>query len=110
MRSLGVQAVGYVGVVAFAIAWIPQSLETVRAGFCRVNRGFLWLTALGSASLAAYAFLEHDHVFSLLNTLTTAGALLNVYYREFPRPPSGPPRKSGSSNEKREPSPGALTT
>ena len=99
------QLVGYVGVIAFALAWIPQSLETVRAGVCRVNRVFLWLSAVGSAALAAYSFLRRDPVFSILNVMTTVGALVNVYYREFPRAAA-----AGSSKEKREPSPRTLDT
>ncbi len=107
MMSLGAtQAIGYAGVVAFALAWIPQSLETVRAGACRVNRVFLWLSTVGSAALAAYSFLMHDPVFSILNVMTTVGALVNVYYREFPRPGAD----AGSSKKKRDPSPGELDT
>ena len=77
--------IGYVGIVAFALAWVPQSLETVRAGRCEVNLSFLLLAALGSFSLMTYAALRHDLVFSSLNALTTAGALVNVFYRLFPR-------------------------
>lgn len=77
--------IGYVGIAAFALAWVPQSLETIRAGRCDVNPAFLSLAALGSISLTAYALLRGDAVFSVLNTLTTIGALINLRYRAFPR-------------------------
>lgn len=76
--------VGYLGVAAFALAWIPQSLETIKAGVCRVNLSFLLLSALGSLSLMAYAMALHDKVFMILNFLTSIGALINVYYRLAP--------------------------
>ncbi|MBI4386738.1 MAG: lipid-A-disaccharide synthase N-terminal domain-containing protein [Elusimicrobia bacterium] len=77
--------VGYIGVTAFALAWIPQCWDTAKAGRCPVNLGFLLLASLGSFSLAVYAFWRQDVVFSAINTLTTVGALVNVFYRLFPR-------------------------
>ncbi|MBI5199987.1 MAG: lipid-A-disaccharide synthase N-terminal domain-containing protein [Elusimicrobia bacterium] len=77
--------VGYVGLVAFALAWIPQCVDTARAGRCEVNRTFLSLAAVGSLSLTTYAFLMHDTVFSSLNAMTTLGAAVNLYYSLFPR-------------------------
>lgn len=79
--------IGYVGIVAFALAWVPQSLETIQAGRCDVNLGFLLLAGLGSVSLMTYAYLRRDAVFSLLNALTTVGALVNVFFKLFPRAP-----------------------
>jgi lipid-A-disaccharide synthase-like uncharacterized protein len=77
--------IGYVGVAAFALAWIPQSIETIRAGRCDVNRAFLFLAALGSFALMLYAFLRNDIVFGGVNALTTIGAMVNVFYKFFPR-------------------------
>ncbi|MBI4062117.1 MAG: lipid-A-disaccharide synthase N-terminal domain-containing protein [Elusimicrobia bacterium] len=77
--------IGYVGLVAFALAWVPQSWETVREGRCGANRAFLALSALGSVSLTAYAFLRDDTVFASLNALTSLGAMLNIYFSLFPR-------------------------
>ena len=75
---------GYIGLIAFALAWIPQTVETVRRGRCDANTTFLWLSALGSVSLVAYSLLRRDAVFAALNTMTTIGALVNAYYRMFP--------------------------
>ncbi len=77
--------IGYVGLAAFAVAWIPQCAETVRDGRCSVNRSFLALSAIGSFSLALYAWSRADLVFSSLNAMTTAGAAVNIYYSLFPR-------------------------
>jgi len=82
---MNIEALGYVGLVAFALAWLPQSLETFRAGFCGANTAFLVLSAIGSAALASYAFVRRDWIFCWLNAMTTLGALVNVWYRFFPR-------------------------
>jgi lipid-A-disaccharide synthase-like uncharacterized protein len=80
-----VEWIGCVGVAAFALAWIPQCVDTVKAGRCPVNRGFVLLAAVGSASLMAYAYLRGDRVFFVLNAMTTAGALVNAWYSVFGR-------------------------
>lgn len=81
------QWIGYVGLAALVLCWIPQSVETVKLGRCPVNLTFLILSAIGSFSLAIYAFSLGDPVFSILNILTTTGALVNVSYKIFPREP-----------------------
>ena len=77
--------IGYVGLAAFVFAWIPQSVETVRAGRCTVNTIFLGLSGFGSIALVVYAVGRHDMVFSILNSLTTVGAFVNLYYKLRPR-------------------------
>jgi MtN3 and saliva related transmembrane protein len=77
--------IGYTGLTALAVCWIPQSIDTLRNGRCDVNLGFLILSALGSAALALYAVLRQDTVFTLVNILTTSGALLNLYFKLRPR-------------------------
>lgn len=77
--------IGYVGLAAFVFAWIPQSFETVRAGRCAVNTVFLLLSGLGSIALVLYAAARRDTVFSILNSLTTVGAFVNLYYKLRPR-------------------------
>lgn len=75
---------GYVGLIAFALAWIPQSIDTIKAGRCDVNLKFLILAAIGSFSLTLYAYFRDDEVFCILNALTTAGALVNLFYKIRP--------------------------
>jgi lipid-A-disaccharide synthase-like uncharacterized protein len=76
--TAGMSWIGYLGAAAFALAWIPQCLETWRARRCEVNASFLLLNAVGSLSLAAYAAARRDLVFTAINALTSAGALLNL--------------------------------
>lgn len=78
--------IGGLGLVAFAIAWIPQCLQTVREGRCGANRSFLAFSAVGSLALSCYALERGDLVFSSLNALTTVGAAINIWFSVFPRP------------------------
>ncbi len=82
---MNLQWIGYVGLVALVLCWIPQSIETIRLGRCPVNFAFLVLSAIGSLSLALYALSLGDPIFSVLNIITTGGAALNIYYKLFPR-------------------------
>ena len=75
----------YVGLASFSIAWIPQSIETIKTGRCEGNALFLFLSMTGSLALMLYALMRGDAVFSTVNGLTTLGALVNIYYRRFPR-------------------------
>lgn len=77
--------IGYIGLVAIIVCWIPQSIETIKLGRCPVNLWFLILSVIGSASLAVYAINIGDAIFGTLNSVTTFGAFLNLYYKLFPR-------------------------
>jgi lipid-A-disaccharide synthase-like uncharacterized protein len=79
------QWIGYAGLTALTLCWIPQSIETIKRGRCPVNLTFLILSSLGSLTLVIYAWSLGDPVFTILNTLTTLGAALNVFYKIFPR-------------------------
>lgn len=81
------QWIGYVGLTALVVCWIPQSIDTIKQGECPVNLTFLFLTALGSISLAYYALSLGNPVFTILNCLTTVGTAVNIYYKMFPRKP-----------------------
>jgi lipid-A-disaccharide synthase-like uncharacterized protein len=84
-KGIFMQWLGYLGLAALVISWIPQSLETVKLGQCKVNRGFLALVLVGNVSLAIYALSIGDTIFSLLNSVSTIGVVLNLYYKLFPR-------------------------
>lgn len=77
--------IGYVGLTALVLCWIPQSIDTVKQGRCPVNMAFLVLSALGSLSLAFYALSLGNTVFTILNCLTTLGTAINIFYKVFPR-------------------------
>jgi len=78
------QWIGYVGLVALALCWIPQSVETIRRGRCPVNLMFLVLSSIGSFSLALYALSLGDPVFTMLNGITTLDALINIFHKLLP--------------------------
>ena len=79
------QWIGYFGLTALALCWIPQSIETIRQGRCTVNLTFLALSATGSFCLALYAMSLSDPVFTILNCLTTVGAGININFKFFPK-------------------------
>lgn len=78
------QWIGYVGVVALALCWFPQSWETVKRGRCGMNLRFLILGSIGNISLGAYAISIGNMVFSVLNAITTLRSLFNLYDKLFP--------------------------
>ena len=81
------QWIGYVGLSALVVCWIPQSIDTIKQGRCPVNTTFLLLSAIGSLSLACYALSLGNFVFTILNCLTTLGTAINIFYKMFPREP-----------------------
>ena len=76
---------GYVGLMALVLCWIPQTIDTLKQGQCSVNLGFLLLSAVGSLCLAFYALSLGNLVFTTLNILTTLGTAVNIYYKLSPR-------------------------
>lgn len=76
---------GYLGLFLVAICWLPQTIETIRGGKCGANTLFLLLSAVGSVCLVIYAIGRDDIIFSVLNSLTTLGAVINLYYKLSPR-------------------------
>ena len=75
------QYIGIVGLVALAAGWIPQTIQTIKEKDSKVNFYFLVLNLLGSISLTTYAVLLHDSVFTILNSMTTLGAFINLFYK-----------------------------
>jgi MtN3 and saliva related transmembrane protein len=79
------QWIGYFGLSCLVLCWIPQSIDTIKQGRCPVNLTFLLLSALGSLCLALYALSLGNPVFTVLNSLTTLGTVINITYKFFPR-------------------------
>jgi len=73
--------IGYIGLVTLAASWIPQTFDTIKEKYCRVNGYFLVLNSIGSFSLMLYSFFLGDVVFSALNSMTSVGALINIFYK-----------------------------
>lgn len=77
--------IGWIGLGLLLVAWIPQTIESIRAGHSAVNIIFVWLYMISSTLLALYAFLRDDIVFLLLNALLAIGSGINLYYKLWPR-------------------------
>jgi uncharacterized protein with PQ loop repeat len=77
--------IGYLGLISLTISWLPQSIETIKQGKSGINIMFLVLVGLGSTCLGIYAMSIGNTVFSILNFISTTGALLNIYYKIFQR-------------------------
>jgi MtN3 and saliva related transmembrane protein len=73
--------IGYIGLISLAACWVPQTLQTIREKDCKANMQFLVLSFVGSMSLMIYAILLGDIIFSILNFMTSAGALINFIYK-----------------------------
>ena len=73
--------IGYVGLTAVATGWIPQTYQTIKEKDCKANMQFLILNFIGSFSLMVYAIILNDIVFSILNFMTSLGAIINFYYK-----------------------------
>jgi uncharacterized protein with PQ loop repeat len=77
--------ISYIGLIVLTISWFPQSVETIKRGRSEINLYFLILVAMGSTCLWTYAVSIGNAVFSILNFLSTVGAMLNLYYKKYPR-------------------------
>lgn len=80
-----VEVVGWIGFGILVMAWVPQTWDTIRDGYCPTNLAFIILYALASLVLTVYAALQVDYVFVALNGLLTIGSGINMYYKLFPR-------------------------
>lgn len=73
--------IGYIGLGFLAASWVPQTIQTIKEKRCNANSLFLALAFCGSFSLMIYALMLGNTVFSLLNLMTSSGALINLYYK-----------------------------
>ena len=81
----GVEFLGWVGFVLLVTAWVPQTIDTIKAGKTDINIMFIILYVASSALLSVYAFLNTDYVFIALNGLLTLGSGINLFYKLKPR-------------------------
>lgn len=87
---MDIQILGWIGFGILVMAWIPQTWDTIRSGYCPTNLAFIILYAVASLLLTIYAVLQHDYVFTALNGLLTIGSSINMYYKFYPRTNSDP--------------------
>ncbi len=80
-----VDILGWTGFAILVSAWVPQTLQTIRAGKTDISVAFILMYVFSSLLLTIYSVLENDHVFIALNGLLTIGSGINLYYKLFPR-------------------------
>ena len=83
--ELSIEWVGWIGLSLLLLAWVPQTIETIKDGRYMGNLGFIILYVVASGTLATYAFLIDDAVFMTLNIFLTLGSATNLFYKLFPR-------------------------
>ena len=84
-----VEILGWTGFSMLIIAWIPQTVTTIREGRTDMNLVFILLYVFSSLLLTIYSVLTVDHVFIALNSLLSLGSGINLYYKLFPRKNDG---------------------
>ena len=84
-----VEILGWTGFAILIMAWIPQTLDTIKAGRTDINIAFILMYVFSSLLLTIYSILESDNVFIALNGLLTIGSGINLFYKLFPRKQDG---------------------
>lgn len=82
---MSIEIIGWLGFGILVGAWVPQTLETIRDGFCAANMLFIIMYVTSSLLLTIYAYMNSDAVFLALNGMLTFGSGVNLYYKLFPR-------------------------
>lgn len=81
----GIELMGWVGFGILVAAWIPQTIDTIKAGSTQMNIAFIIMYFTSSLLLTIYSILIGDTIFTALNALLTMGSGINMYYKLFPR-------------------------
>ncbi|MEQ9309630.1 MAG: lipid-A-disaccharide synthase N-terminal domain-containing protein [Balneolaceae bacterium] len=84
-----IEILGWTGFAILIMAWIPQTIDTIKAGRTDMNLAFILMYVVSSLLLTIYSLLENDHVFIALNALLTVGSGINLFYKLFPRKSDG---------------------
>lgn len=84
-----IEILGWTGFAILIMAWIPQTIDTIKAGRTDMNIAFIMMYVTSSLLLTIYSILENDNVFTALNGLLTIGSGINLYYKFFPRKTDG---------------------
>ena len=84
-----IEILGWTGFSVLIMAWIPQTIDTIKAGRTDMNLAFILMYVISSLLLTVYSILENDPVFIALNALLTVGSGINLLYKLFPRKSDG---------------------
>ncbi|MDZ7716883.1 MAG: PQ-loop domain-containing transporter [Balneolaceae bacterium] len=81
---MGIELLGWIGFGILVLAWVPQTWETVKAGYTDTNLAFILLYFTASLILTVYSVIIDDHVFTALNGMLTLGSGINLYFKLLP--------------------------
>ena len=91
---------GLAGMAMVVLAWIPQTIETVRRRHSGLSWQFDVLYVAGALALTYYSISVNDLVFTLLNSMAAYMAAIGLYYKIAEVMKAGK-RKTGKGKKKR---------
>ena len=71
---------GILGMIFVVLAWIPQTMRTIRTKRVGIEKKFLWLYLFGCLFLVLYSLCISDYVFLGLNSISFILNGINLYY------------------------------
>ena len=71
---------GVLGMLCIVLAWIPETIRTIRTKRVGIEEKFLWLYLFGCVFLVLYSFYIRDIIFLGLNGISFVFNGINVYY------------------------------
>ena len=71
---------GLIGMVCIVVAWIPQTLRTIRTKKVGVEPKFLWFYLFGCIGLVIYSVYIQDAIFIGLNSISFLLNFINIFY------------------------------
>jgi uncharacterized protein with PQ loop repeat len=71
---------GILGMIFVVLAWIPQTIHTIRTKRVGIEKKFLWLYFFGCLFLVLYSLSISDYVFLGLNLISLILNGINLYY------------------------------
>ena len=74
-------ALGFTGMGLLVLAWVPQTLATLRSRRCPLDTKFIILYVLASTLLTIYALIIGDVVFTVLNLLAALQSAINLFVK-----------------------------
>jgi MtN3 and saliva related transmembrane protein len=81
----GIEILGWTGFAILIGAWIPRTLQTIRAGKTDISLAFILMYVSSSLLLTVHSVLINELVYIVLNGMLTVGSAINLYYKLFPR-------------------------
>ncbi|MCX8202352.1 MAG: lipid-A-disaccharide synthase N-terminal domain-containing protein [Candidatus Micrarchaeota archaeon] len=71
---------GIIGMIFIVLAWIPQTIKTIKTKTVGIEPKFLWLYMFGCIGLILYSVYISDPIFIGLNSISLVFNLVNIYY------------------------------